>query len=69
MRLQAIVRGWQVRKQAAVMLKCMQALVQAQARVRARRTHLSMEGQAMQKMLEEEHSSKEDDHMKQSEAR
>nr|GMD47589.1 protein IQ-DOMAIN 1 [Ipomoea batatas] len=68
-RLQAMVRGWQVRKQAAETLKCMQALVQAQARVRAQRSvHLSMEGRAAQKMLEE-HISEEDKHTKQAEAR
>lgn len=53
MRLQALVRGRQVRKQAAVTLRCMQALVRVQARVRARRVRMSLEGQAVQKMLEE----------------
>ncbi|CAN4076726.1 unnamed protein product [Withania somnifera] len=52
-RLQALVRGRQVRKQAAVTLRCMQALVRVQARVRARRVRMSIEGQAVQKMLEE----------------
>ncbi|XP_059274880.1 protein IQ-DOMAIN 6 isoform X1 [Lycium ferocissimum] len=52
-RLQALVRGRQVRKQAAVTLRCMQALVRVQARVRARRVRMSMEGQAVQKLLEE----------------
>ncbi|KAL2237102.1 protein IQ-DOMAIN 1 [Sesamum indicum] len=52
-RLQAIVRGRQVRKQAAVTLRCMQALVRVQARVRARRVRMSVEGQAVQKVLDE----------------
>ncbi|XP_072983132.1 protein IQ-DOMAIN 6-like isoform X2 [Typha latifolia] len=51
-RLQAIVRGRQVRKQAAATLRCMQALVRVQARIRARRVRMSTEGQAVQKMLE-----------------
>ncbi|GMI83897.1 IQ-domain 6 [Hibiscus trionum] len=51
-RLQALVRGRQVRKQAAVTLRCMQALVRVQARVRARRVRMSIEGQAVQKMLD-----------------
>uniref|UniRef100_A0A1D1XIU6 Protein IQ-DOMAIN 1 n=1 Tax=Anthurium amnicola TaxID=1678845 RepID=A0A1D1XIU6_9ARAE len=51
-RLQAIVRGRQVRKQAAVTLRCMQALVRVQARVRAHRVRMSTEGQAVQKLLE-----------------
>ncbi|GAB2301580.1 Short calmodulin-binding motif containing conserved Ile and Gln residues [Dionaea muscipula] len=55
-RLQAIVRGRQVRKQAAVTLRCMQALVRVQARVRARRVRMSMEGQAVQKLLNERRS-------------
>ncbi|KAL2545006.1 IQ-domain 6 [Forsythia ovata] len=55
-RLQAIVRGRQVRKQAAVTLRCMQALVRVQARVRARRVRMSIEGQAVQQLLDERHS-------------
>ncbi|KAF7127963.1 hypothetical protein RHSIM_Rhsim11G0042700 [Rhododendron simsii] len=55
-RLQALVRGRQVRKQAAVTLRCMQALVRVQARVRARRVRMSMEGQAVQMMLNERRS-------------
>lgn len=51
-RLQALVRGRQVRKQAEVTLRCMQALVRVQARVRARRVRMSTEGQAVQQMLE-----------------
>ncbi|GAA0167324.1 hypothetical protein Leryth_007410 [Lithospermum erythrorhizon] len=58
-RLQALVRGRQVRKQAAVTLRCMQALVRVQARVRARRVRMSVEGQAVQ-MLLDEHRSKAD---------
>ncbi|KAL6534019.1 IQ-domain [Orobanche hederae] len=52
-RLQAIVRGRQVRKQAAVTLRCMQALVRVQARIRARRVRMSVEGQAVQKLLDQ----------------
>lgn len=55
-RIQALVRGRQVRKQAAVTLRCMQALVRVQARVRARRVRMSMEGQAVQNMLNERRS-------------
>lgn len=51
MRLQALVRGRLVRKQAAVTLRCMQALVRVQARVRARRVRMSVEGQAVQQLL------------------
>ncbi|KAF5467973.1 hypothetical protein F2P56_012173 [Juglans regia] len=58
-RLQALVRGRQVRKQAAVTLRCMQALVRVQARVRARHVRMSIEGQAVQEMLNE-HRSKAD---------
>lgn len=45
-----------MRKQAAVTLRCMQALVRVQARVRARRVRMSVEGQAVQKMLDERHA-------------
>ncbi|PIN06836.1 hypothetical protein CDL12_20608 [Handroanthus impetiginosus] len=58
-RLQAIVRGRQVRKQAAVTLRCMQALVRVQARIRARRVRMSEEGQAVQKMLDERRAKEE----------
>ncbi|KAK7375218.1 hypothetical protein VNO78_35911 [Psophocarpus tetragonolobus] len=47
-RLQALVRGHAVRKQAAITLRCMQALVRVQARVRARRVCIALETQAAQ---------------------
>ncbi|MCO5595660.1 hypothetical protein L7F22_049705 [Adiantum nelumboides] len=50
-RLQALIRGHTVRKQATLTLRCMQALVRVQARVRARRMRMSEEGQAVQRQL------------------
>ncbi|KAG5119940.1 hypothetical protein AAZX31_12G179500 [Glycine max] len=47
-RLQALVRGHAVRKQAAITLRCMQALVRVQARVRARHVCMALETQASQ---------------------
>ncbi|WVZ60815.1 hypothetical protein U9M48_010789 [Paspalum notatum var. saurae] len=47
-RLQALVRGYIVRKQAATTLRCMQALVRVQARVRARRVRIALENQTDQ---------------------
>lgn len=53
-RLQALVRGHAVRKQAAVTLRCMQALVRVQARVRARRVRMSLETQTAQQKLQQQ---------------
>ncbi|CAM0948754.1 unnamed protein product [Alopecurus aequalis] len=52
-RLQALVRGHAVRKQAAETLQCMQSLVKAQARVRARQVRVALEGQVTQKKAPE----------------
>jgi hypothetical protein len=49
-RIQAIFRGQQLRKQAAVTLRCMQALVRVQARVRVWCVKMSTEGLAVQKL-------------------
>ncbi|CAI9114358.1 OLC1v1015066C1 [Oldenlandia corymbosa var. corymbosa] len=46
-RLQAIFRGRRVRKQAAVTLRCMQALVRVQARVRANSVQASQDSQTL----------------------
>ncbi|KAK4269186.1 hypothetical protein QN277_022377 [Acacia crassicarpa] len=51
-RLQAIFRGRKVRKQAAITLRCMHALVKVQARVRAMNVRMSPEGKAVQKLLD-----------------
>ncbi|OIV96835.1 hypothetical protein TanjilG_08696 [Lupinus angustifolius] len=50
-RLQALVRGHSVRKQAQMTMRCMQALVRVQARVKARRVELTKE--KLQRKLEE----------------
>lgn len=44
MKLQALVRGHNVRKQAKMTLRCMQALVRVQARVLDQRVRLSHDG-------------------------
>ncbi|XP_021300683.1 protein IQ-DOMAIN 1 isoform X1 [Herrania umbratica] len=51
-RLQALVRGYNVRKQAQMTMRCMQALVRVQARVRARRLQLTHE--KLQKRVDED---------------
>lgn len=48
-KLQALVRGHLVRKQAKVTLRCMQALVTAQARARTQRIRMVSEGKPNQK--------------------
>ncbi|GLJ54146.1 hypothetical protein SUGI_1160030 [Cryptomeria japonica] len=50
-RLQALVRGYNVRKQTNATLRCMQALVRVQARVRDRRLLLAEETQSVQRQL------------------
>ena len=53
-RLQALVRGHAVKKQAAITLRCMQALLRVQARVRARRVRIALEGQSEQLKLQQQ---------------
>uniref|UniRef100_A0A0E0MPP6 DUF4005 domain-containing protein n=1 Tax=Oryza punctata TaxID=4537 RepID=A0A0E0MPP6_ORYPU len=66
-RLQALVRGHAVRKQAAETLQCMQALVRAQARVRARRVRISLESQVTQKKASDQNVH--EDHVREIEER
>ncbi|XP_010236999.1 protein IQ-DOMAIN 1 isoform X2 [Brachypodium distachyon] len=66
-RLQALVRGHAVRKQAAETLQCMEALVKAQARVRARQVRVSLENQVTQNKAPEQNLH--DDHAREIEER
>ncbi|PAN28926.1 hypothetical protein PAHAL_5G186900 [Panicum hallii] len=52
-RLQALVRGRRVRKQLAVTLKCMNALVRVQERARDRRARISADGRDSQDILDD----------------
>ncbi|KAL6004255.1 hypothetical protein ACLOJK_004802 [Asimina triloba] len=51
-KLQALVRGHNVRKQANMTLRCMQALVRVQARVRDQRLNISQEGSSKSSLSE-----------------
>jgi hypothetical protein len=55
--LQALIRGHAVRRQTEETLQCMQALVKAQARVRARQVRVALENQVARKKIPEQ-----DDH-------
>eukprot|EP01018_Ginkgo_biloba_P003472 Gb_25270 [translate_table: standard] len=52
-RLQALIRGHLVRRQAVGALKCVQAIVKLQALARARRVRMSKQGLAVQEKLEQ----------------
>ncbi|KAG8381134.1 hypothetical protein BUALT_Bualt06G0090800 [Buddleja alternifolia] len=59
-RLQALVRGHNVRKQAQMTMRCMQALVRVQARVRARRLQ-QVNDKLQDKLQDEEQRFKQDE--------
>ncbi|KAJ9558249.1 hypothetical protein OSB04_012863 [Centaurea solstitialis] len=65
-RLQALVRGHNVRKQAQMTMRCMQALVRVQARVRARRLELTHEKLHKKSGVDERVPSRPQDNRKQS---
>lgn len=48
-RLQALIRGHLVRRQAVATLRCMQGIVKLQARIRGRKVRLSVCGLELQK--------------------
>ncbi|ERN14080.1 hypothetical protein AMTR_s00021p00225710 [Amborella trichopoda] len=60
-RLQALVRGHNVRKQAQMTMRCMQALARVQARVRARRLQIAQEELQNKKENEKEYAEEEED--------
>ncbi|KAK7391073.1 hypothetical protein VNO78_19411 [Psophocarpus tetragonolobus] len=59
-KLQALVRGHLVRKQAKATLRCMQALVTAQARARAQRIRMGSEGTPNQKQSTNRNATEDD---------
>ncbi|KAK1394548.1 hypothetical protein POM88_013604 [Heracleum sosnowskyi] len=61
-RLQALVRGHNVRKQAHMTMRCMQALVKVQSRVRARRLQLAHENFVERMKKEDKLAPKGDNH-------
>ena len=59
-KLQALVRGHLVRKQAKATLRCMQALVTAQARARAQRIRMALEGKLNQRQSTHRNATEDD---------
>eukprot|EP01018_Ginkgo_biloba_P015895 Gb_20874 [translate_table: standard] len=54
-RLQALVQGQTVKRQATTTLRCMQALVRVQSQIRARRIRMCEENEALQRYLHHKH--------------